>query len=418
MPIEKLNKDNIPAPEGAGKSTLLGRGLEILNSRERMLFSLLASELSYAEIADQLDLSRSTIRSYSSWIANKLGLQGRKGIQSFAQSITEEAGEPEITVADVEIKKQTEGEWLIREIEIEQQGARQRQEAARQAELWYLINEPPVYENILQIEVSQGKNDQAKYDKEQEQAEARLYGLDLYKLGRFFIARTGEYMLNDDIIQAFSNPLKPADENLIRTKISGFIPVPEFKRQIAEEGLMLHKRKYTYFGRGRQRVVMVALPKDEEPSWPIFEAWETDLDTSGTEKKSTDMPDFQPLPAPYIHVSKGERSFRYRKRFDWEDGFENVVKQLLSKLAAAGVKPERLYPIEDESTLRRMLEGGLISEEEAHSGELPVNKLVRAFVLKTSEGKKIRPGFESRQRALRVIDELVESHKWKKADKG
>jgi hypothetical protein len=378
---------------------------------------LLASELSYAEIADQLDLSRSTIRSYSSWIANKLSLPGRKGIQAFAQSITEEAGEPEIAAGDDEIKRQTEGEWMIRKVEIERQDARQRQEAVRQAELWYLINEPPVYENMLQIEMSQGKTDQAEYDKEQEQAEARLYGLDLYKLGRFFIAWTGEYMLNDDIIQAFNNPIRTADENLIKTKISGFIPAPAFKRQLAEEGLRLHKRKYKYFGRGRQRVVMVALPEDEEPSWPIFEAWETDIDTSDAGKKSIDMPAFQPLPQPYIDISKGERLFRDRKRLDWEYDFENVVKQLLSKLAAADVDPERLYPITDESTLRRMLEAGLITEEEAHSGELPVNKLVRAFILNTREGKRIRPGFENRQRALRAIDELVEFHKWKKADK-
>jgi hypothetical protein len=92
------------------------------------------------------------------------------------------------------------------------------------------------------------------------------------------------------------------------------------------------------------------------------------------------------------------------------------VNEALSMLAKAGAEPGNLYTLEDEETLSRMLEEGLITEAEARSKELPLNKIARAIVFKTSEGKKIKRGFENRQRAVRVIDELTASHKWKGAN--
>jgi hypothetical protein len=62
--------------------------------------------------------------------------------------------------------------------------------------------------------------------------------------------------------------------------------------------------------------------------------------------------------------------------------------------------------------INMMLKERLIDEAEAEQGLLPLNKFVRALLLKTSEGKRIRSAFEGKNRALRTIDELIEAQKW------
>jgi DNA-binding CsgD family transcriptional regulator len=90
---ERINESIYPAdnPESAP----LEKCLEVLNQRERIIYDLLTTDLRYAEIASKLDLARSTVRTYSTLIANKLGVQGRDGIYGLDRSIRRAAQERE-----------------------------------------------------------------------------------------------------------------------------------------------------------------------------------------------------------------------------------------------------------------------------------------------------------------------------------
>lgn len=103
---------------------------------------------------------------------------------------------------------------------------------------------------------------------------------------------------------------------------------------------------------------------------------------------------------------------RFGKKFMWEEDYERMVTGIIDKLKQAGATPDGVYSVKDVTILSKMLNEGLADESEVESGLLPLNKLVQALLLKTSEGKRIRSGFEGRHRALRTIEELIATRKW------
>jgi DNA-binding NarL/FixJ family response regulator len=121
------------------------------------------------------------------------------------------------------------------------------------------------------------------------------------------------------------------------------------------------------------------------------------------------------LPPPIKPEKESDKVLATRregKKFMWEESYEQMVIMIIDRLKKAGANPDMTYPLEDEVIINMMLKERLIDEAEAEQGLLPLNKFVRALLLKTSEGKRIRSAFEGKNRALRTIDELIEAQKW------
>lgn len=122
-------------------------------------------------------------------------------------------------------------------------------------------------------------------------------------------------------------------------------------------------------------------------------------------------PQDDPEPALLIQNETEEVPHPFsRYRFMWEDGLKGKTEEVVTRLAESidpqDIKNARI-PIKEGPILKKMVEQGIVSAEQARRGELDVTQTVKAILLGTTDGKKLILGWETKNAALRCIDDWV-----------